>query len=101
MPGTEWFDREVVAITEGLLTQCEIDALSLGPRMRVLVRLVVRQLACQREPFTIVDVYQLIERGDDPVPLGTTPAQRESLLRRLNRVVERSSPARAETGGQP
>ena len=102
-PDDAWFRTEIEAIATGLLTESarppgEDDVACLGPHLHALVTGVVRRLARQGEPFTLGEVYRAVERGNVSLPQGMTTADREPLLRRLNRVIGPSS-AQTASGG--
>jgi hypothetical protein len=105
-PDDAWFRTEIEAIATGLLTESAREtggdnAACLGSHMHALVTAAVWRLARHRASFTLSEIYHAVEHGNIPLSEGMTAADRAPLLRRLNRVVERSSPARADRGGQP
>lgn len=101
-PDEAWFDTEVEAITEGLLTESasEAEPAALGSRTHALAVWLVRTVARRGEPFTVEDLCREVERGNVPMPQGTTMADVEPLLRRLEPDGERFSVSRVGTGGQ-
>ena len=109
-PGEGWFSTETEAIATGLLSETEresedrtetgIEAGVFGSRTHALAVWLVRTVAQRGEPFTVEDLYRVVERGNVPIPQGTTRADVKPLLRRLERDGERFSAPRVETGGQ-
>jgi hypothetical protein len=108
-PGEAWFSTETEAIATGLLTETErasetdtgVEAGVIGSRTHALAVWLVRAVARRGEPFTVKDLYRVVERGNVSMPQGTTRADVEPLLRRLERDGERFSVPRGETGGKP
>jgi hypothetical protein len=112
-PDGAWFQTETEAIATGLVTESGhesghesetdtgFEAGVLGSRTHALAVWLVRTVARRDEPFTIEDLYRVVERGNVPMPQGTTMADVEPLLRRLEPDGERFSASRVETGGQP
>jgi hypothetical protein len=112
-PGEARFSTETEAIATGLLTGSNhesehasetdtgIETGGIGSRTHALAVWVVRTVARRGEPFTVEDLYRVVERGNVPMPQGTTRADVEPLLRRLERDGERFSALRGETGGKP
>jgi hypothetical protein len=103
-PDEAWFQTETEAIATGLLTESarETDTGfgAVGARTYSLAVWLVRTVARRGEPFTVEDLYRVVERGNVPMPQGTTDADVEPLLRRLEPDGERFSAPRVETGGQ-
>ena len=96
-PGEPWFSRETKAIATGLLTEtvpasetkAEYEVIVPSSRTHALAVWLVRAVARRREPFTVEDLYRVVERDNVPMPQGTTRADVEPLLRRLDRDGER------------
>jgi hypothetical protein len=107
-PGEPWFSRETKAIATGLLTEtvpaseteAEYEVIVPSSRTHALAVWLVRTVARRGEPFTVEDLYRVVERDNVPMPQGTTRTDVEPLLRRLEPDGERFSAPRAETGGQ-
>jgi hypothetical protein len=107
-PGESWFSRETEAIATGLLTEtapasetgAEYEVIVPSSRTYALTVWLVRTVARRGEPFTVEDLYRVVERGNVPMPQGTTRADVEPLLRRLERDGKRFSPPKGATGGQ-
>jgi hypothetical protein len=108
-PDEPWFQTETEAIATSLLSESTLKNESetdtgfgaVGARTYTLAVWLVRMVARRGEPFTVEDLYRVVERGNIPMPQGTTMADVEPLLRRLEPDGERFSDPRAETGGQP
>lgn len=104
-PDEPWFQTETEAIATALLTESEADtgfgANILGSRTHALAVWLVRTVAQRGEPFTVEDLYRVVERGNVPTPQGTTRSDIEPLLRRLEPNGERFSASRAGMGGRP
>jgi hypothetical protein len=106
-PDGAWFSTETEAIATGLLTESNheseadtgFEAGVFGSRTHALAVWLVRTVAQRGEPFTIEDLYRVVERGNVPTPQGTTRSDIEPLLRRLERDGERFSAPRAQPGG--
>lgn len=100
-PHDVWFNTEVEAITAGLLTRRDAPADEyVGKQMHTLTRVAVRVLARRGEPFTVADLWQVIEHREIPIPQGTTTADLVAVWRRLRRHGAPSTPTRAESGGR-
>ena len=108
-PGEPWFSIETEAIATSLVTENEraserdtgFEVGILSSRTHALAVWLVRTVARRGEPFTVEDLYRVVERGDVPMPQGTTRADVEPLLRRLERDGKRFNAQRGETGGKP
>ena len=102
-PHDEWFGTEVEAITDGLLAErnTAMEDECIGSQMLALTRVAVRVLARRGEPFTVADIWQVIECREIPLPQGTTPGDIEALWRRFRHRIDQSNAARGPTGGQP
>jgi hypothetical protein len=102
-PDEPWFQTEIEAIATGLLTESarETDTGfgAVGAHTYTVAVWLVRTVARRGEPFTVENLYRVVERGNVPMPQGTTDADVEPLLRRFGPDGERFSP-RVETGGQ-
>ncbi|EMA56459.1 hypothetical protein [Halococcus thailandensis] len=107
-PGDPWFSKETEAIATDLLTETtpasetgvEYEMIVPSSRTHALAVWLVRTVARRGEPFTVEDLYRVVERDNVPMPQGTTRADVEPLLRRLEPDGERFSAPQAETGGQ-
>jgi hypothetical protein len=111
-PDGPWFSTETEAIATGLLTKSAHGSASetdtgfeagvLGSRTHALAVWLVRMVARRGEPFTVEDLHRVVERGNVPMPKGTTKADIEPLLRRLERGSERFGDplAAPDTGGE-
>ena len=108
-PGKPWFSTEIEAIATGLLTETvpasetDVDYEMILPssQTHALAVWLVRTVARRGEPFTIEDLYRVVERDNVPMPQGTTKADVEALLRRLDHDGKRfGDPSAApDTGG--
>jgi hypothetical protein len=107
-PDEPWFSTETEAIATGLLTdnghESEADAGFkagvLGSRTHALAVWLVRTVAQRGEPFTVEDLYRVVERENVPMPQGTTKDDVEPLLHRLERDGKRFSLPKGATGGR-
>jgi hypothetical protein len=107
-PDEPWFQTETEAIATSLLSESALKNESetdtgfgaVGARTYTLAVWLVRTVARRGEPFTVEDLYRVVERGNVPMPQGTTEADVEPLLRRLEPDGERFSVSRVGTGGQ-
>lgn len=96
-PGDPWFSTEIEAIATGLLTEtvpanetnADYEMILPSSRTHTLAVWLVRTVARRGEPFTVEDLYRVVERGNVPLPQGMTRADVEPLLRRLERDGER------------
>ncbi|WP_435078577.1 hypothetical protein [Halococcus sp. AFM35] len=109
-PSEPWFSRETKAIATGLLTEtvpaseteAEYEVIVPSSRTHALAVWLVRTVARRGGPFTVEDLYRVVERDNVPMPQGTTKADVEALLRRLDHDGNRfGNPSAApDTGGE-